>query len=697
MEHKNFAIICLHVLQGCPERFRKVLKENEYYFFNDWYRLEKGKLVRNNGNVYTRNFFGDNISIQAIVGKNGCGKSSLFELIYRILNNFSYVAVGDSYRATAMPLYFIRDIRAELYYELDDTLCCITCKDDEVFLKRGEQEGLHLHFPYSKNYQIERYLDEVDPFRYEQTETNNSNIQKKIVEETLTPFFYSLAINYSIQSLNPCDYESERSFGDGEDDECYDSWLMSLYNKNDGYMVPLGFEPYRGGNTINLRNQKELTEDRMAALLIDSRNKNKNLPLDSSERFSVIPNYELDTITFVPDYALLHRKTYDDDDITEHLLDFIDDPSDSRLQLFWSAFDLQYCGDEIEDGDLYKLAFVYLIRKTFQICEHYPAYYEFAGLKEQFFEDSEDSTLDKDEVERLIKRIMQDGSHIAIKIKQTVNFINSLPNLDTEFLKSLSIGGFSYDEYIENCFGKGKSFHSLTDIIEHFPPSFFKHLIFVTDQTDDKKTVEFSTLSSGERQYAYSVSSYLYHLSNIISVHSENDRVQYHNACLFLDEIEMCYHPEYQRLYISNLVNSLKRYRINESLNLCVVLSTHSPFLLSDIPQSNVLMLKKGKIKKDKDGINAFGANVNDLLAHKFFLENGFIGQFAQQKILDLVDQIEFHNENDGIDVEYIEWLTGSIGDPIIKEQLMMMFLDKKFGESKKKKKQWLQELIDKI
>ena len=343
----------MHVLQGCPERFRKILKEDEYYFFNDWYRLEKGKLVRNEGNVNTRNFFGDNISIQAIVGKNGCGKSSLFELIYRILNNFSYVAVGDSYRATAMPLYFIRDIRAELYYELEDTLCCITCKDDEVFIKRGEQESLNLHFPYSNNYQIERYLDEVDPFRNEKTEANNSKIQKKIVEETLTSFFYSLAINYSIQSLNPCDYESERSFGDGEDDECYDSWLMSLYNKNDGYMVPLGFEPYRGGNTINLRNQKELTEDRLSALLIDSRNKNMTLPLYSSERFSVIPNYELDTITFVPDYALLYRKTYDDDDITEHLLDFIDDPSDSRLQLFWSAFDLQYCGDEIENGDLY--------------------------------------------------------------------------------------------------------------------------------------------------------------------------------------------------------------------------------------------------------------------------------------------------------------------------------------------------------
>lgn len=695
MKHKNFAIVCLHVLQGCPEEFRKVLKDGEYYFFNDWYRLEKGKLIRNDGNVYTRNFFGDNISIQAIVGKNGSGKSSLFELIYRILNNYSYVAVGDSYRATAMPLYYIRNIRAELYYELDDTLCCITCKDDEVFMKRGEQESMTFHFPYSENYKIERYLDEVDPFRNERTET--SNIQKKIVEETLTSFFYSLAINYSIQSLNPCDYESERSFGDGEDDECYDSWLMSLYNKNDGYMVPLGFEPYRGGNTINLRNQKELTEDRLSALLIDSRNKNNELTPDSLERFSIIPDYELDTITFVPDYALLRRKTYDDDDVTKHLLDFIDNSSDSRLLLILSAFDLQYCGDEIEEGELYKLALVYLIRKTFQICENYPAYSEFAELKEQFFKDDEDSTLDKDEVERLIKRIMQDGSHIAIKIKQTVNFINSLPNLDNDFFKFLSEGGFSYDEYVENCFGGNKKFNSLIDILEHFPPSFFKHLIFVKELTDDNNIVEFSTLSSGERQYAYSVSSYLYHLSNIISIHSETDRVQYRNACLFLDEIEMCYHPEYQRLYISNLVNSLKRYRINESLNICVVLSTHSPFVLSDIPQSNVLILKKGEIRADKYAINAFGANVNDLLAHKFFLENGFIGKFAQQKILDLVDRIESLNEDSWIDEEYIEWLTGSIGDPIIKEQLMMMFLDNKFGASRKRKKQWLQELIDRI
>ena len=77
MTKTSFTIICLHVLEGCPEKYSKLLKENEYYFFNDWYHLQDGKVVPTPDHCFVRKFFGENISIQAIVGKNGSGKSSI--------------------------------------------------------------------------------------------------------------------------------------------------------------------------------------------------------------------------------------------------------------------------------------------------------------------------------------------------------------------------------------------------------------------------------------------------------------------------------------------------------------------------------------------------------------------------------------------------------------------------------------------
>ena len=146
-----FTIICIHPIVGC--KYLKILKEGEYYFFNDWYREENGHIIRNEDNIFKKGFFGNGITIQAVVGKNGSGKSSLLELIYRILNNFSYVTTEGVYRAKAERLYYIKGIKAELYFELDGQLGCVKVEDDTVTFVYGENNPLKLYFPGSKNYE----------------------------------------------------------------------------------------------------------------------------------------------------------------------------------------------------------------------------------------------------------------------------------------------------------------------------------------------------------------------------------------------------------------------------------------------------------------------------------------------------------------------------------------------------------------
>ena len=87
---------------------------------------------------------------------------------------------------------------------------------------------------------------------------------------------------------------------------------------------------------------------------------------------------------------------------------------------------------------------------------------------------------------------------------------------------------------------------------------------------------------------------------------------------------------------MKNLLSFLKENFKHHSIQL--ILTTHSPILLSDIPKENTIFLKKIKgvteIYKNKE--QTFGANIYDLYRNGFFLTNsnyGILGDFATGKI----------------------------------------------------------------
>ena len=93
----------------------------------------------------------------------------------------------------------------------------------------------------------------------------------------------------------------------------------------------------------------------------------------------------------------------------------------------------------------------------------------------------------------------------------------------------------------------------------------------------DKDVIPFNGLSSGERQIAYTMSNFAYHLVNINSVwRSKTKKVgrapllQYRYINAIFDEIELYYHPELQRRFLALLLNMLRDIEVThiEGINI---------------------------------------------------------------------------------------------------------------------------------
>lgn len=161
---------------------------------------------------------------------------------------------------------------------------------------------------------------------------------------------------------------------------------------------------------------------------------------------------------------------------------------------------------------------------------------------------------------------------------------------------------------------------------------------------------------------------------NIKSV--PTSRIAYRYVNIILDEVELCFHPEYQRTFLYKLLLSIQRLHLNTYCGFNIIITTHSPFLLSDIPQSNVLYLEDGHVVDKSYMQNPFAANVNDILRQSFFLKNGFMGEFAKQKILKVIDSYTKKKLDTNEFKEAVELLT-LIGEPLLKNKLSTFMEDK--------------------
>ncbi|KEJ01942.1 AAA family ATPase [Clostridium botulinum] len=186
--------------------------------------------------------------------------------------------------------------------------------------------------------------------------------------------------------------------------------------------------------------------------------------------------------------------------------------------------------------------------------------------------------------------------------------------------------------------------------------------------------------------------------STIYKCFKQNNIGKYKNIILILDEPDVHMHPEWSRRLFNDILHFLEKEFHN--LRFQIIFTTHSPFMLSDIPKENVIYLSKntnGKLYINDNDINTFGSNIHMLLKHSFFMDLT-MGEFANKKIKAVARDLSEKTKNKILSIdgrkEEIEYIIKNIGEPVIKRKLEDLY-NKKFEHFEINNK--IEELTNKV
>ena len=479
-------------------------------------------------------------------------------------------------------------------------------------------------------------------------------LTEKQRHDVLNGFFYTICINYSLYAFNPADFKSPFRKKAGETDD--GNWLSYLFHKNDGYYIPLVLTPFREDGQIDVNNENQLAKQRIEVLSLMFHSQKKEFLDDYVPRelcFRFDPKYQEQKCAKLAIQPIR-------DELSEIQINLI-----SKIESLWQDFLQKELGILMtpEKRKRDSNAAFYLAYKTLKICATYPAYREMSCFDE-LLDMKETAKIEVDGRKSVIlnndgniKMLVKPGSmevwfeknemrlrttikdiyenpdsHITVKIHQCLDWMKGSRYMEDE-------GKWDVDKDLL----KGEVIDTYDSMMRLLPPAFF-----ITEVSFRKKVkrgakienVTLQSMSSGERQMLYSLSYIYYHIKNIASIKENGKRVVgYHHVNLIFDEAELYYHPEYQRQYIKRLLEHLALCNINRtnirSINIMMI--THSPFILSDLPETNILFLRKGEEKEEELPQKTLGANIYDLLKSGFFLDYA-IGDVAQQKLQDIMD-----------------------------------------------------------
>lgn len=617
------------------ERMQKCLihKDDWIFFYQGISYDEKSKCFR-----LPKDFFDDSrfmydndnlkISISAIVGVNGAGKSTILDMMMRILNNISAAAISEMpVHNAAEHLHYIDDVYASLLVYID---CQIV--DIQVY-------GRNLKLSRYKEKNFDFYLDAQNLINVPIEGDNITPIRECHEEIPLQKLFYTMYFNYSLYAYNYRDYWNEFTSDEKlkaiDDKRTYNQqdhfWLTGLFHKNDGYQTPVVINPMREEGKIDGVKENYLAKERLLSMMFYTDgtilNGKKNYPFRT-----INGNLHIVGFSLVP-FEDSWRKRWKDKDLVCESLGI-----NRQSVLYKKNYEevirkIKECVCETYglDKDVFdgsQVAWCYIAYKILKISRTYKRW-------NRIYNNIRLTNPNWDRLRDHISDLSKDYSHMTVKLRRVISFLA----LGT-YRGNKGIFKFGYldsDDFTKNLIELKKHLPKAT-LNDMLPPPVLD-IDFIMEKQVDEETIDhvsFEGLSSGERQIAYVISNFICHLVNINSAHDRQEKahsnqarnIKYEYVNVVFDEIELYFHPDLQRRFISYLLSAINNISLQHIKGVNILMATHSPFILSDLPRTNVLRLWEN----DNDRKETFCANIHDMLSQNFFMEYT-IGQKAQQEV----------------------------------------------------------------
>lgn len=666
--------------------YLKVLHPNEVFSLNHHYRISfQDEIITVSKISQELDLFSQGIpkiQVNAIVGKNGSGKSTLSELLYLMLYNLAVDQnrmLDEAREKVTQPKSFLN---ATLVLKKGESIVCVDFEFLDYEISQFDNK--------KDSKKIRCFLESFD--KNDTVEINLTQGGAEMID--LDDLFYLISLNYSLYGLN------EKKMGKWvkhvfHKNDMYDAPIVLNPYREEG-IIDVNTEDIQNNARV-ISNLSKRVEGHNTTLSSDYRFKRLVVLYDVNNRKKVWLTDELDEYRskvlnrkrktspaidttynrgfkeYVPQQLLpSYTSTEAPDELVvnvdgalpqeerklevRHVATILFNSSEEAIRIIHKYFfnikdkdDFKELLENIHVPEQSKIItdlFSYFICKLYRIGYNYPN--EFGKLlsksKVGFNEDLE-------AFEKELIHVLMSDSHACFKLKRLYYFVNYLKGAQT-FQKVISnrdeviawkLEGLtnkrpsyfvSNDTFVRNPNHKREEFRDIdrhffkvNDLAWRIPPPIFETKCLL--EKNDGSLHALDQLSSGETQFIYTLQTILYH---IINIDSNN---KYSNIVVLLDEIELYHHPEYQRLFINMLVKQVKELALANIQNVQFLFLTHSPFILSDIPSSNILRLKNGE--PQPKGSETFGGNIHDLLANDFFLENGFMGEFAKEKINEVI------------------------------------------------------------
>jgi len=659
------------------------------------------------------------VSVSAIVGKNGSGKSTLLDIMIRLMNNTAYALRQGIDNNGSYKLHFAECVYARMFVENHDgSIVVIEQQDHDIMMYR--QEG-HIIWRYNNMADVLSWIEHPE--------------QESIAhcQAMLGSLFYSVVVNYSAYAFNINDYRSEwidcdeeyiieeyegihlerneiarlvRNDEDGfvsDEERC---WIGSLFHKNDAYQTPIVLNPYRVRGNIDYNKEKDLLNERIFLLLLDNRDMIGAI-LGGKIPYSYIFRKEEEYLPKAGVEGIFYsKKVYDamnNINVFEGMLE--QEIIAKTLRLANSIIDcwerclgfrlVQNRGEmhrgQDDDGIC---ALNYIVYKTVKSTNSYSKYNSFKA-----------NVRAEENLERLVMTLYCDTSHITLKLRRALTYLmfrhygterivngneRSNETLLEDFARIITrliaeqgvkIEELKEERPVDNVFTAEE--YAALDLEPRGP--WVREELLPTPSMDvtlrldlgDGEYTGFNLLSSGEKQMIYTLGTTIYQLHHLNSAGA--GAISYSNVNLVFDEIDLYFHPEYQKGLVKRIVEMIGKMELNRVQHVNIIFATHSPFILSDIHKNNILYLDNGCDASADVRTNPLGANINDILCQSFFLNDGFMGDYIKNKLLDFIKylQDEERQDNDYHWEEREDSFIEAIGDPFLREKLREVYSEK--------------------